>query len=95
MTVTVGPHVFDNVDYDDEFDILYLAIGEPPPHTGLHTPEQDTVSVADDDPARVVALDLFYPRRRLERDGEIFITLPDVGRVTVQGAAQVIATARI
>lgn len=82
MSVTVGPYEFDDVEYDAEYDILYLSIGVPQEAIGEDTPEGHTFSYAN---GRVVGLDIFGPRRLLAREGRINVTLPDGQQIDATG----------
>lgn len=75
MLITIAETTFDRVDYDAEHDVLYLAAGDPGEATwGDATPEGHNARYASD--GRLVGLTLIGPRRALERDGELAITLP-------------------
>lgn len=89
MSITVGPYEFTNVEYDADNDILFASIGRPGPGFGEGTPEGHTFLTEDDD-ERVIGLDLFYPRRILEEEGSIHVTLPSGERVEAQGVAAAI-----
>ena len=75
MSVRVGPYTFEDVDYDADFDILYLRTGEPVPVVGEETAEGHVVCFADADEEVVVGVDLFNPAARLSELGRVLVTL--------------------
>lgn len=75
MSVTIAGITFDRVEYDVEADVLYLHVGDPSGATDFdETPEGHAVRFDGD--GNVVGLTLVRPRRLLERDGELRLTLP-------------------
>lgn len=75
MTVTIGDITFDRVEYDAEGDVLYLHVGDPSLAVDFdETPEGHAVRFDHD--GKVVGLTLVQPKRLLERDGELRVTLP-------------------
>ncbi|HEY1833678.1 MAG TPA: DUF2283 domain-containing protein [Solirubrobacteraceae bacterium] len=75
MTITIGTLSFDNVEYDAEADVLYLSVGEPRvPAESFGTPEGHNVRY--DEAGAVIAITLVSPKRLLDRDGEIRLTVP-------------------
>ena len=76
MTVQIGPYVFDNVDYDEQADVLYLAIGDPRRAVEWdETAEHD--AIAYDEHGDLVLLTIIRARHREQRDGGITVTLPE------------------
>lgn len=75
MTVTIGDITFDHVEYDAEADVLYLHVGDPAGAVDFdETPEGHAVRF--DREGEVIGLTLVRPKRLLERDGELRLTLP-------------------
>jgi len=75
MTVTIGDITFDRVEYDAEGDVLYLHVGDPSRAVDFdETPEGHAVRFDRD--GNLVGLTLVRPKRLLERDGELRVTLP-------------------
>jgi uncharacterized protein YuzE len=75
MTVTIGDITFDHVEYDADADVLYLHVGEPSRAEDFdETPEGHAVRF--DREGNIVGLTLVRPKRLLERDGELRVTLP-------------------
>jgi len=78
--VTIGEISFDRVEYDAEADVLYLHVGEPSRTLDFdETPEGHAVRL--DGEGKVVGLTLVRPKRLLEPDGELRVTLPVPGDV--------------
>jgi len=75
-SIEIGPLSFGYADYDAEHDVLYLSVGEPEEGVGEDTPEGHVIRYAPGT-ARVVGLTLLNPRRILERDGSISVTVPE------------------
>jgi uncharacterized protein YuzE len=77
-------------DYDPRGDTLFLSVGTPSrdyPADTADTPEHHFVEY--DETGNVRAIELMNPRKLLERDGELPITLP--GHPTVQAPPELIA----
>ncbi len=75
MTVTIADITFDHVKYDAEADVLYLHVGDPSRAVAFdETPEGHAVRL--DGAGNLVGLTLVRPKRLLERDGELRVTLP-------------------
>ncbi len=75
MSVTIADITFDRVEYDAEADVLYLHVGDPSRAVVFdETPEGHAVRL--DREGNVVGLTLVRPKRLLERDGELRVTLP-------------------
>lgn len=75
MNVTIADITFDRVEYDAEGDVLYLHVGDPSRAVDFdETPEGHAVRF--DREGNVVGLTLVRPKRLLERDGELRVTLP-------------------
>ena len=75
MSVTIGEITFDRVKYDADADVLYLHVGDPSRAVDFdETPEGHAVRFDGD--GNLVGLTLVRPKRLLERDGELRVTLP-------------------
>ena len=76
MKVIIAGIEFDNNFYDREVDVLYLHVGDPSSAVDFDgTPEGDHTRYGPD--GSLVGLTILNARRRLERDGEIVLTLPE------------------
>jgi uncharacterized protein YuzE len=76
INLRLGSIAFDYANYDAEFDILYLRVGEPEPSEAEDTPEGHAIHYAMGT-ERIVALTLFSPRYILEHEGNLTVTLPE------------------
>jgi uncharacterized protein YuzE len=94
MSVRVGPHVFEDVDYDADFDILYLRTGEPVPVVGEETAEGHVVCFAEADEGVVVGVDLFSPAAELSELGRVLVTLPSGEVAEASGLEAVLGQSR-
>lgn len=75
MTVTIADIGFDRVEYDAGADVLYLHIGDPSRAVDYdETPEGHAVRF--DRNGELVGLTLVRPKRLMERDGELRVTVP-------------------
>jgi hypothetical protein len=90
VNIKIGPVVFDHADFDVENDVLYLHVGEPQPGEGEETPEGHVIRFAPGT-QRIVGLTILGPRRTLERDGGLTVTIPE----TVQTTAAELAPALV
>jgi uncharacterized protein YuzE len=75
MTVTIAGTSFDQHEYDEHGDVLYLSVG--PPREGartIATPEGHAVDY--DEAGVVIGMVLVNVRFILERDDAITVTLP-------------------
>jgi uncharacterized protein YuzE len=79
MSVTIAGIRFDQHDYDDRADVLYLSVEgyEGPPATAYASPEGHNVEY--DDAGRVIAMSLANVRWLLECNGELTISWPTGG----------------
>lgn len=76
MTVRIGPHEFDYVDWDEESDVLYLAKGKPQAVPGLHaSPEGHHLRMEAN--GELQAVTLVGPRGIFEQEGRVLVSLPD------------------
>lgn len=86
MTVKIANITFDRVEYDAEADVLYLHVGDPSSAVDFdETPEGHAVRLDSD--GSVVGLTLVRPKRLLERDGELRVTLPVPSHVPAEQLA--------
>jgi uncharacterized protein YuzE len=75
MTVTIAGTSFDQHEYDERGDVLYLSVGTP--REGARTTATPEGHAVDYDEAGVViGMVLVNVRFILERDGAITVTLP-------------------
>jgi uncharacterized protein YuzE len=75
MSITIANTTFDNVEYDQTGDVLYLNVGDPADAVDFDDmPEGHNVGY--DAAGRLVAIALLHPQWLLEQDGQITITLP-------------------
>ena len=93
MSLRAGPYTFSHVTYDPPSDVLYASIGRPRPGRRVETPESHFLRYDSGD--RFSGMILMNPRELLERDGAVYVSLPQGDRVRVQGVeAAVRATDR-
>ncbi|HEY7961897.1 MAG TPA: DUF2283 domain-containing protein [Solirubrobacteraceae bacterium] len=84
MTLTIAGTRFDQHEYDERGDVLYLSVGPPrEPFRTIATPEGHAVDY--DESGAVIGMVLVNVRYLLDRDGVLTVTLPP-GRV---GAEQI------
>jgi uncharacterized protein YuzE len=76
INLRLGSVTFDYANYDAEFDILYLRVGESEPSEAEDTPEGHSIHYAMG-AERIVALTIFSPRYILEHEGRLTVTLPE------------------
>ena len=88
MSLRAGPYTFSHVTYDAPSDVLYAAIDAPRPGSRAETPESHLLRF--DERGRFFGITLVNPRRQLDREGAVFVSLPSGERVRVQGAEAVI-----
>lgn len=75
MTVTIAGIAFDEHEYDERGDVLYLSIGAPrQPHRTIATPEGHAIDY--DESGAVIGMVLVNVRRLLARDGMLTLTVP-------------------
>jgi uncharacterized protein YuzE len=90
MTVTIGDITFDRVEYDAEGDVLYLHVGDPSAAVDFdETPEGHGVRLDRD--GNVVGLTLVRPKRVLESNGDLQVTLPVARQVPAEQLAEALA----
>jgi uncharacterized protein YuzE len=80
MTITIADITFDRVEYDADADVLYLHVGDPVSAVDYdETPEGHVVRF--DRNGDLVGLTLVRPKRLLEGNGELRVTLPVLSAV--------------
>jgi hypothetical protein len=92
VSLRAGPYVFTHVTYDPPSDVLYAAIGRPRAGTREQTPEAHYLRY--DDRGRFSGVVLMNPRDQLERDGAVYLSLPEGDRVRVQGVEAILRESR-
>jgi hypothetical protein len=83
VSLRAGPYTFSHVTYDPPSDVLYAAIGGPRPGSRERTPECHYLRF--DAGGRFSGIILMSPREQLEREGGVYVSLPQGDRVRVQG----------
>jgi uncharacterized protein YuzE len=89
VRVQAGPYSFSHVVYDDEGDVLYMAIDQPRPARGRMMPDQ-TVLRFDRETGELCGMTIISARRALDRDGRVTVTLPDGSQVPLEGVENAI-----
>ena len=78
-----GRYSFSFTTYDPPSDVLYARISRAQATRRERSPEGDVWTFDDDGhPTGVIVME---PRRRFERDGAVYITLPGGERERLQG----------
>jgi len=88
VDVHIGPLVFDQADYDDDGDVLYLHVGAPREAEGEETPEGHVLRF-EPGTHRIVGLTVINARWLVDRDGRLIVTVPE----TVEACAAELAPA--
>ena len=83
MSLRAGPYTFSHVTYDPPSDVLYAAIGLPRSGHRVETPESHYLRF--DGKGRFSGVIFMNPREQLEREGGVYVSLPEGDRVRVQG----------
>jgi uncharacterized protein YuzE len=83
MALRAGPYTFSHVTYDPPSDVLYAAIGAPRPGRRVETPESHFLRFDSRD--RFSGVTFMNPREQLEREGAVYVSLPEGDRARVQG----------
>jgi uncharacterized protein YuzE len=89
VSLRAGRYTFSHVTYDPPSDVLYAAIGPPRPGTREQTPESHYLRF--DGRGRFSGVIFMSPRQQLEREGGVFVSLPEGDRVRVQGIEAFVA----
>ena len=92
MSLRAGRYTLSHVTYDPPSDVLYAAIGPPRPGTREQTPESHYLRF--DGGGRFSGIILMSPRQQLEREGGVYVSLPEGDRVRVQGIEAFVAQAQ-
>ena len=85
MALRAGRYTFSHVTYDPPSDVLYASIASP--RSGgrrEETPESHYLRFDSRD--RFSGVIFMNPRAQLEREGGVYVSLPEGDRVRVQGA---------
>lgn len=90
INLRIGSVVFDHANYDAENDVLYLRVGTPEDGEGETTPEGHVIRFAPGT-SRIVGLTMLGPRRILERDGRLVVTIPEAVETTPDELADALA----
>jgi hypothetical protein len=90
VNIRIGPILFDHADFDAEHDVLYLHVGAPQDGVGEETPEGHVIRYAPGT-NRIVGLTMLGPRKILERDGRIVVTIPETIETTAHDLAPALA----
>jgi hypothetical protein len=88
VSIRAGPYTFSHVTYDPPSDVLYVAIGPPRPGRRVETPESHYLRFDARD--RFSGIIFMNPRDQLEREGAVYVSLPEGDRVRVQGIEAVV-----
>jgi uncharacterized protein YuzE len=90
MNVTIAGTTFDQHEYDERGDVLYLSAGPPQTATRtIATPEGHAVDY--DESGAVIGIVLVNARFFLERDGAVTVTIPPDRVVAAQLAPALVA----
>jgi hypothetical protein len=81
--VRTGRYAFPYVTYDPPSDVLYARIAQVRDASREPTPEGDVWTF--DERGRPTGVIVMEPRRRFERDGAVYVTLPTGERERLQG----------
>ena len=84
MALRIGRHTFRFITYDPPSDVLDAGVDGPPEGRRERSPEDHIWRV--DEKGRLLGITLMNPRRQLERDGAVYVTLPTGERERVAGA---------
>ncbi len=90
VNLRIGSVVFDHANYDAENDVLYLRVGAPEDGEGETTPEGHVIRFAPGT-SRIVGLTMLGPRRILEREGRLVVTIPEAVETTPDELADALA----
>jgi uncharacterized protein YuzE len=75
MSVTIAGTTFDQHEYDERGDVLYLSVGRPrTPSRTIATPEGHAVDY--DESGAAIGMTLVNVKFFLDRDGALTVTLP-------------------
>jgi uncharacterized protein YuzE len=89
MTIRLGEHLFDDLFYDAEGDVLYMSKGKPAPAAkSVASPEGHAIRL--DEAGDVIGITVVGARWLAEHDGRIVITVP--GSIDPAGALETSAS---
>lgn len=92
MSITIANITFNDVEYDAEYDVLYLNANHPGEAVDYDdTPEGHNVGW--NTAGEIVAIALLHPRSILAEHGKVAITLPQHVAVDAATLDQALATA--
>jgi len=91
VSLRAGPYTFSHVTYDAPSDVVYASIGRPRPGRRVETPESHYLRFDDRD--RFTGIIFMNPLERLEREGAVYVSLPEGDRVRVQGVEALVKRA--
>jgi hypothetical protein len=91
VSLRAGPYTFSHVTYDPPSDVVYASIGLPRPGRRVETPESHYLRF--DSRERFTGITLMNPRAQLERDGAVYVSLPEGDRVRVHGVEALVRRA--
>jgi uncharacterized protein YuzE len=75
MSLTIAGTVFDQHEYDERGDVLYLSVGAPQkPARTIATPEGHAVDY--DESGAVIGMILVNVKHLLDRDGALTVSVP-------------------
>lgn len=78
-----GRYSFPQVTYDPPSDVLYARLNDARAASRERTEEGDVWTF--DEAGRPTGVIVIEPRRRLERDGAVYVTVPSGERERLQG----------
>jgi hypothetical protein len=87
----IGSHKFEDVDYDVPGDILYLWNGD---EGGIGRSADGRLTDTwfyREDTDDLVGVMIFHVALRLQRDGVIYVTLPEGERLRLEGLEELVA----
>jgi hypothetical protein len=88
VSIRAGRYTFSHVTYDPPSDVLYAAMERPRPGRRVETPESHYLRFDSKD--RFSGIILMNPRDQLQREGAVYVSLPEGDRVRVQGIEAVL-----
>jgi len=84
MSLRAGRYTFSHVTYDPPSDVLYAAIGSPRA-SGMRQETPESHVLRFDSRGTFSGIIFVSPREQLEREGGVYVSLPEGDRVRVQG----------
>lgn len=96
-TVELGPFAFQHADYDRDHDVLYLFPDEPCLGDDDHRTPEGHMVCYDGDTGELVTVVLMDPRKALEHDRGVTVTIPGaadyVAQLTTEELAPILMAA--